>query len=235
MTGPNPTQKGRGQTRLEQIGPGLAVFRTPQFCVAEIALPHLSQAQVGKFWRVFSACIVGLLMLAVLSADRTDGDWSWSTGAVAALFLAFMVLGAALGLWHRSMRRDYQQSGAALRDGLARMLAWSKHHPDWGLRVFETPQALYAAVTHRAMAPSAPELRTFASGLNVDPMWLDRAQKGHEFSVMTWTDEPHIKVNVTHLGSGTVHPEILGAMTQFEAALGLVHPHGAELKQKALS
>ena len=87
--------------------------------------------------------------------------------------------------------------------------------------MFETPQAVYAAVTHRPMAPSAPELRTFASGLNVDPMWLDRAQKGREFSVMTWSDEASFTVKVTHLGSEAVHPEILDAMRQFETALGL--------------
>ena len=218
---PSPTPEELGQTRLEKIGPGLAVFRTPQFCVAEIALPHLSQAQVRRFWRIVSAFIVGLLAMALLSADRTDGEWSWSTGAVAGLFAAFMVFGVALGLWHRSMRQDYQQGGAALRDGLARMHAWSEHHPDWGLRVFETPQAVYAAVTHRPMAPSAPEVRTFASGLNVDPMWLDRAQKGREFSVMTWSDEASFTVKVTHLGSEAVHPEILDAMRQFETALGL--------------
>ena len=92
-----------------------------------------------------------------------------------------MLLLASIGLVFWSGLKQWLHARQAQRNNarqpppvdiaLAKVQAFSASHPDWGLRVYETPKGLRVIVTHAAFSPSSPEVQALFQQLEVDPLY----------------------------------------------------------------
>jgi hypothetical protein len=88
-----------------------------------------------------------------------------------------MLLVASIGLVFWSGLKQWLHARQAQRNNarqpppvdiaLAKVQAFSASHPDWGLRVYETPKGLRVIVTHAAFSPSSPEVQALFQQLGL--------------------------------------------------------------------
>jgi hypothetical protein len=101
------------------------------------------------FYRISSAILAGGLLLS----------WAILTRAV-----------------HR-LRRFLQRRREAREGGLAaialrRVKDFAAAHPDWGLRVYQTPAGLRLMATHRRFDPGEPAVAEFFDAVQADPLYV---------------------------------------------------------------
>ena len=100
----------------------------------------------------------------------------WSLGlAVLMLIIASigLIFWSGVRKWFHGRQRMREDTShrSPTQTALAKVEAFSAAHPDWGLRVYETPKGLRVIVTHTALTSSSPEVQTLFNQLEVDPLY----------------------------------------------------------------
>lgn len=157
-----------GPTVMTRNSYGAQCLNTEHVVIADMDFPHPKKSPRFP--------VLSTLLLAVAL------PWLWVTPLVWSLGLAvLMLIIASIGLifwsgvrkWfhaRQQMRADANPQ-SPIETALAKVQAFSAAHPDWGLRIYETPKGLRIIVTHATFAPSAPETQTLFNQLEVDPLY----------------------------------------------------------------
>ena len=152
----------RGQVVKTRNSYGAHCLNTPDVAIADVdfapplpepnALPLATLAVVTLGWYVL--CMAqGWVMVA------------WVSLAVAALLALRMVK-----RW-LAVRKAHAQRRDPKLTAVEQVTAFSQQHPDWGLRVYNTPKGLRVIVTHRTMRPADNDVQKLFAALQVDPLY----------------------------------------------------------------
>lgn len=83
--------------------------------------------------------------------------------------IAFLLSSTVASLIRRSVTAF---RGGASRIARQRILAYLARHPEWSLRLYETPGGLRLLATHRPFDPGAPEVQRFFAAVGADPVYV---------------------------------------------------------------
>lgn len=164
----------RGETVMTRNSYGAHCLNTEQVAIADVDFPA---APPGPGFPVKS-----LLLLAIAL------PWLWLTPLVwnARLMLLIAVIAVTalffisqLKKWWAWRQEQTQGSTAASAadQAMARVYQASSKHPDWGLRIYQTPKGLRVIVTHAAWDHQAPDVQTLFKELGVDPLYAMLCEK----------------------------------------------------------
>lgn len=143
----------RGSAVLTRNSYGAQCINTPDVLFADVDVgPSSANPARGK---LLGAWVVMAALLA----------WALSRSPEVTLICALLCGLLALWLMRRSSPARRRQRA------LERIRRFARQHPDWGLRVYETPAGFRVLVTHRTFAPSAPEVQALFDALEVDPLY----------------------------------------------------------------
>lgn len=151
---------------------GAHCLNTAQVAIADMDYPREKPLPGFPFLSM-------ILMLLAL-------PWLWLTPLVWSVQqIVLIVIIAATGLvfhsrlkqWLSARKTKQTRQASALDQAVARVQQAQANHPDWGLRVYETPKGLRVIVTHAAWAPQAPEVKTLFQELGADPVYALLCEK----------------------------------------------------------
>ena len=158
----------RDESVMTRNSYGAHCLNTENVAIADIDFPL--QKKPARF------PLISSLLLALALPWLWVTPLTWSLGAA-----LLMLLLASIGLVVWSGLKQWLQSRQAQRSqarqpppaeiALARVQAFCADHPDWGLRVYQTPKGLRVIVTHAAFSPSSAEVQTLFQQLEVDPLY----------------------------------------------------------------
>lgn len=108
--------------------------------------------------------------LITLAAAASHGVHQRS---IVAFFLCFICLGLVISVILSVMNTLHRRRGEKpLDQALQRVESFSKAHPGWHLRVYETPAGLRVLAMHDLFDPSSPEVAECFQQLNADPIYV---------------------------------------------------------------
>lgn len=155
----------RGDTVLTRNSYGAHCLNTEQVAIADMDFPEPRRSP--RF-----PLLSSLLLAAALGWLATQPQ------AVNALMLAGIVATALIGLYWLSKLRQWQHARTAraravppLQAALERVRTLASQHPDWSLRLYQTPKGLRVIVTHATFGPGSPEVQILFDALAVDPLY----------------------------------------------------------------
>ncbi len=148
----------RGSAVLTRNSYGAHCLNTPDVLFADVDYAR-HDAGAGRGGVIFLLLLGGISLLAGwLSAAITIG-----------LMLLALLLFFAYQHWANRPQAQHQRA-------LRRIHTFAQQHPDWALRVYQTPAGLRVLVTHRPFLPNAPEVQTLFDALRVDPVYRRMCQ-----------------------------------------------------------
>lgn len=122
------------------------------------------------------SCLLFIALLGLATA------WGVSTGSIEYTVVALMValvIGYPLSSW---VYRLFQQSKGGPREYAHQLIRqFATAHPDWHLRVYETPAGFRVLVMHRTFDPREEIVDTFFDALDVDPVYARMCQNQNCF------------------------------------------------------
>lgn len=176
LHGPTPIREEvlerRDSTVMTRNSYGACCLNTEQ--VAIVDMDHPRDEAPPKF-PLFSLLIVLVAL-----------PWLWITPLVWSLQqIVLIVFIAATALmfhsklkrWSNARKALQMRQGSAQEVALARVQQVQEAHPDWGLRVYQTPKGLRIIVTHAAWNTQSPEVKTLFHELDVDPVYALLCEK----------------------------------------------------------
>lgn len=107
----------------------------------------------------------GLLASVALMLGWRSGSILLGLGALVVALFAGYLLSEAL---YRLVIRVTGGQARRTRTLIERFVA---AHPDWGLRLYQTPNGWRTLVTHRLFAPDEPEVAAFFAAIGADPLY----------------------------------------------------------------
>ena len=108
---------------------------------------------------------LGVLLALAVAATLAIGK------AIAFIVLGLVAVIAAWPLAEWLRRRRIARQGGAAAIVEARLRAFLAAHPDWALRVYETPRGLRLLATHATFEATAPEVAAFFEAVGADPVY----------------------------------------------------------------
>ncbi len=155
----------RGNTVKTRNSYGAHCLNVEDVGIADVDYPNAAK-HVGPPWFASLMLIAALIYISTQPAVWNMRMWG------------FILVTAMLGWYCLHHMQQWIKSRAARAQAippqqvaLADIEQFSAQHPDWGLRVYQTPKGLRVIVTHMPMTSSAPEVRTLFDGLKVDPLY----------------------------------------------------------------
>lgn len=157
----------RGDTVMTRNSYGAHCLNTEQIAIADIDYP--AEKRPPRFpW---------LSLLLVPAAL----PWLWQMPQVWGVRqIAMVVAIAAMGLllinrlkrWLAARQAQYMRPVTAATQAMNRVQEVQARHPDWGLRLYQTPKGLRIVVTHAPWHWQSPEVQTLFKELEVDPIYV---------------------------------------------------------------
>lgn len=122
----------------------------------------------------FILCIISAFGYVVWHAVST-GSFGW---LAAGFFIATLVgFWLALLLFMTCLKLRGGPSAVALR----RIRGFAARHPDWNLRLYQTPAGFRLLAMHSPFAPNSPEVATSFKELGTDPVYVRMCQRQNCF------------------------------------------------------
>ncbi len=148
-----------GDTIITRNSYGARCLNTPDVLFADVDLAPPTQPVLS----CLIALVLLILLVVVAWSHRSFGPAIFWTG------LTFLI-GAIVSRVILAVRRKLQDSPfVAARKRIARFLAT---HPDWTLRIYQTPAGLRVAATHRTFSPTEPAVAEFFRAIGTDPVYV---------------------------------------------------------------
>ncbi|WDQ17686.1 hypothetical protein [Rhodopirellula sp. P2] len=149
----------RGDAVLTRNGYGALCLNTPDVLFADVDVPHSSGCMV--YLGTFVVSVVGLFLVAH-QLDITNPIFL-------VLFLS-MLSAAIFGSLIETVRR--RVSGTPHTIARKRIASFAKSHPQWKLRLYETPMGFRVLVTHATFDPRGAEALDFFDRIQADPVYV---------------------------------------------------------------
>lgn len=146
---------------------GAQCLNTPRALFADVdyAQPRYTTGW-GKVYLLAMALAAGLAFVAVRTAAGTG------LGVVAALVAGLLVIVVISGMQGRAEARARATAAPAIQQqALQRVQGFVAAHPDWSLRLYQTPAGMRVLATHRAFDPLEPDVGRFFDAIGVDPVY----------------------------------------------------------------
>lgn len=126
------------------------------------------------------SCMPCLVVLTVVILAAVAGIWWWhSVGVFVLLVFGTLFISSMLTLKIRKWWLRWQGGPEALaRKTIDRFL---EQHPDWRVRLYETPAGYRLLVMHRTFDPTDPETRESLQALRADPVYTRMCMNQHCF------------------------------------------------------
>ena len=157
----------RGATVMTRNSYGAHCLNTPDVAIADIDLPEAPEA-VSLPWLAIALLIAALATPLYLYQVYDKSGFVINITALVVAALAWMRI--TQWLRYRRFKRDTSPQ-APHAQSLQRLQSFLKTHPDWGMRVYETPKGLRVIATHATFSPDAPEVQQWFGALQVDPIY----------------------------------------------------------------
>jgi hypothetical protein len=121
-------------------------------------------------WPGYLMVFAALLVLCAGASFVLNSILLWFVGGV---------LCAALTAWLTELTlRAYQaMRGGPEKIGMGRIAAFMRSHPDWGCRIYRTPNGLRVLVTHRPFSSDEADVERFFRALDVDKRYALMCRK----------------------------------------------------------
>ncbi|PHQ32542.1 hypothetical protein [Rhodopirellula bahusiensis] len=149
----------RGDAVLTRNAYGALCLNTPDVLFADVDVPRSSGCMTYVIAYVIS---VGVLSLVAHQMDITNPIF---------LVLFLSMLSAALfGSMIETVRR--RVSGTPQTIARKRIASFAKSHPEWTLRLYETPMGFRVLVTHATFDPRGAEALDFFDRIKADPVYV---------------------------------------------------------------
>ena len=87
------------------------------------------------------------------------------------VLLLFLAMRRVQRWWEARQARQRAATDSPAARAMERVQTFHKSHPDWGLRVYETPKGLRVIVTHADFASDDPAVGRLFDALQVDPLY----------------------------------------------------------------
>ncbi|RGE41858.1 hypothetical protein DZC30_17920 [Comamonas testosteroni] len=158
--------KRRGSTVMTRNSYGAHCLNTEQVAIADIDYPP--EKRQPRF-PLFSLIVILAALPWLLATPLV-----WSPAQI-----VIIVLVAAMGLrfqaglkrWIQARQTQQIQPASTTAQAMNRVQQVQARHPDWGLRVYQTPKGLRIIVTHAPWGWQSPEVQTLFHELEVDPIY----------------------------------------------------------------
>ena len=138
---------------------GARCLNTPRVLIADIDFTPSGSVR----WPM--ACFFAMAL-----ASLFVGAWRGSWGLAAVGVLASVLLSTSVGSVLRSLWLAAQ--GGQARIARRRIDAYLRRHPEWGLRIYETPNGLRLLVTHQTFDAGTDAVEQFFAAVGTDPIYV---------------------------------------------------------------
>lgn len=166
-----------GEEVITRNNYGALCLNTPRVLFADVDAYDEPQP---SWWGRYALLLVGCVLLAGVSwrvlapaADTMQGanklGYALGLGVLLGAMLIGLISRMRRAAWQRHNARDGGPKGRARQ----RVAAFAAAHPDWGLRLYETPAGLRLLATHRVFDPLEPAVAEFFAAVGVDPIYAD--------------------------------------------------------------
>lgn len=122
------------------------------------------------------SCTIYLALVAIATGL---GVWQGSVKVAVISLLVALVLGSPLALV--LFRLFEQATGGPRERAHKRIRQFSRSHPDWHLRVYETPKGLRVLVMHATFSARDEVVEHFFEALDADPIYVRMCRNQHCF------------------------------------------------------
>lgn len=112
------------------------------------------------------SCAVYVVLLTLAAGI---GLWQGSVGVGVTILLVALFIGSPLAL--AVFRFREKAAGGPRERALERIRRFSQQHPDWHLRVYETPRGFRLLVLHQTFDPRSEVVEQFFETLKADPIY----------------------------------------------------------------
>ncbi len=148
-----------GDTIITRNSYGARCLNTPDVLFADVDFQPASQPVLS----CFLALVLLILLVVVGWSHRPFGTailWAVLTFVIGSI-VARVILAVRLKMKDTPL--------VAARKRIERFLA---KHPDWTLRIYQTPAGLRVLAMHRTFSPGEPDVAAFFSALGTDPVYV---------------------------------------------------------------
>lgn len=122
------------------------------------------------------SCAVYLVLVAIAAGI---GVWQGSVNVAGISLVIALILGSPLALALFRLRE--KATGGPRQRAHARIRRFSQSHPDWHLRVYETPNGLRVLVMHTTFGARDEAVQQFFAALDADPVYVRMCHNQHCF------------------------------------------------------
>ena len=153
---------------------GALCLNSPNVLFADIDLVF---EEATAWLPAVSLVLAAALCLCLKMYYKLDLGWGTALGIFLMVFLAFWLFWA---LWVRltRTRKGRQAYQEVARNRIGTFVA---KHPDWRLRIYETPAGLRLLAIHRTFAPDEPEVLELFSEVGADKFFVKMCQRQNCF------------------------------------------------------
>lgn len=187
----------RGDIIITRNAYGAHCLNTPDVLIADID----DELNIGT--RPLLVMAAALCILATTTVTVTGRTW------LIFPFVLVVLLGAYPAVKGLRLLRD-KAKGGARKAAIARIESFVAKHPDWRVRLYETPAGLRAMALHRCFAPNEGEVTEFFSAIGADPVYAAMCRRQQCFRARLTAKPWRIGVE-THMkprpGTWPIKPE----------------------------
>lgn len=119
-------------------------------------------------WPAWAASLLLALLIYAAARQLQLDAWSWPLAILPALLLP----AAIESLWRRAGGAGWRQ-----RRDLQRVARFAQRHPDWRLRLYQTPAGLRLLAVHAPMDPGSAAVAAAFAELGSDPLYVRMCQR----------------------------------------------------------
>lgn len=116
-----------------------------------------------------------LLLILAIGHGLYQGSVAWVVVSILVVLVAGYSIASAI---HRVRLK---LAGGPRHMALKRIHAFSQAHPQWHLRVYETPAGYRVLVMHQTFDPNSPEVAQFFDALGTDPVYVQMCRNQNCF------------------------------------------------------
>ncbi len=158
---------------------GALCLNTPRVLIADVDCVATPQRGARMWWWALFIWVIasGWALWLPIGAQSRLIVLAVLVGLMLATILAIVVI--SVRRWLRRGRKE--EDGGARSAALRRVEQFAATHPDWGLRIYQTPAGLRLIATHRTFSPDEPAVADFFAAVQADSVYVAMCRNQHCF------------------------------------------------------